>query len=144
MENDDPHFWGAVLVSFIFGSILVFGIIGPIYGVWQAEKYGQAELARAEYNRQIAVVEAEAKLNSAGRLAEAEILRANGVAKANQIIGESLKENEAYLRYLWIEEVAGKDVGKTVVYIPTEANMPILEATRLTNENITKNNEWET
>ncbi len=63
-------------------------------------------------------------------LADAEVLRAEGVAKANKIIGESLKENEQYLRYLWITDVAGKDVNKTVVYIPTEANIPILEATR--------------
>lgn len=47
----------------------------------------------------------------------------------NKIIGESLKNNEAYLRYLWINDL-GNNAGKTVVYIPTEANLPILEATR--------------
>ena len=54
--------------------------------------------------------------------------RAKGVAQANQIIGESLKNNESYLRYLWITEVANNQKGATVVYVPTEANMPILEA----------------
>lgn len=47
-----------------------------------------------------------------------------------QSAGESLKGNEAYLRYLWIIDVAGAGTDKTVVYIPTEANMPILEAAR--------------
>ena len=76
--------------------------------------------------------EAKAKMESASLLAEAEVARAKGVAQANQIIGESLKNNDAYLRYLWITEVAGKDVDKTVVYIPTEANLPLLEAGRTT------------
>jgi len=106
-------------------------VIMPLYNVWRSEQAGRAELAQATYNRQIAVQEAEAKKEAASKLAEAEVLRADGVAKANKIIGESLNGNEAYLRYLWITEVAGKDVDKTVVYIPTETNLPILEAKRL-------------
>ena len=61
--------------------------------------------------------------------AQAEIERAKGVAEANKIIGDSLKGNEAYLRYLWIQ---GLQEGATpqVVYVPTEAGLPILEAGR--------------
>ena len=76
--------------------------------------------------------EAQAKKDSAVLLAEAEVLRAEGVAKANKIIGESLKQNEDYLRYLWITDVAGVNVNKTIVYVPTETNLPILEANRHT------------
>jgi hypothetical protein len=54
---------------------------------------------------------------SATLLAQAEVSRAEGVTKANKII--------------WIIDVAGKDVDKTVVYVPTETNLPILEANRL-------------
>ena len=61
-------------------------------------------------------------------MAQAEVERAKGVAEANEIIGESLKENEAYLRYLWI--IGLQDGSSEVIYIPTEANLPILEATR--------------
>ena len=51
---------------------------------------------------------------------------AKGTAEANRIIGDSLKNNEAYLRYLWIHNL---EEGKNeVIYIPTEAGMPILEA----------------
>jgi len=49
------------------------------------------------------------------------------VAKANKIIGDSLKDNESYLRYLWINGLSEKD-NNTVIYVPTEANLPILEA----------------
>ncbi|OLX60112.1 hypothetical protein DB99_07995 [Salmonella enterica subsp. enterica serovar Heidelberg] len=70
--------------------------------------------------------EALAKKESAKMLADAEIERAKGVAKANQIIGDSLRNNEEYLRYLWID---GLQQNKSqVIYVPTEANLPILEA----------------
>lgn len=86
-------------------------------------------LAHAQSSKEVAVAEARAKMESATLLAEAEVARAKGVAQANQIIGESLKNNEAYLRYLWINDL-GQNAGKTVVYVPTEANLPVLEATR--------------
>ena len=57
---------------------------------------------------------------------EAEIIRAKGVAKANMIIGESLKNNGSYLRYLWIQTL--NDNPQNVIYVPTEAGLPILEA----------------
>jgi regulator of protease activity HflC (stomatin/prohibitin superfamily) len=127
------------LVGFGLGVIIFIGILGFIaflmFGIpamkpWWAEQTGKAELAQAEQNRQIAVKEAQAKADSAILLAQAEVSRAKGVAQANQIIGESLKNNEDYLRYLWITDVAGSSVDKTVVYVPTETNLPILEATR--------------
>jgi hypothetical protein len=45
-------------------------------------------------------------------------------------IGDSLKGNEAYLRYLWINNSDGNG-DKQVIYVPTEAGLPILEAGRL-------------
>ena len=53
------------------------------------------------------------------------------MARANEIIGSSLKDNEGYLRYLWIQGL--KTNNKEVVYVATEANLPILEANRLKN-----------
>lgn len=117
---------GALTVAVL---VLMWGV--PTYGVWQQGLAGQAELKRAEQNRQIAIQEALAKKEAATSLAEAEVERAKGVAEANRIIGESLKENESYLRYLWIQGL--NDGSSEVIYIPTEANMPILEATRLNN-----------
>lgn len=98
----------------------------PYYNVWQQNLAGKASLARATQDRQIAVQEALAKKESASMLAEAEVERAKGVAKANQIIGDSLRNNEEYLRYLWID---GLQQNKSqIIYVPTEANLPILEA----------------
>jgi len=106
------------------------GMVGcPVYEVWRAQKAGEAELAQADQNRQIAVAQARAKAESAHFEADAEVTRATGVAKANEIIGKSLQGNEVYLRYLWIN---GLELNKNaVIYVPTEANLPILEAGRL-------------
>ncbi len=100
----------------------------PMYKVWQQNKEGEAELARAEQNRQIAIQEARAKKESAKELADAEIIRAEGIAKANEIIGNSLQNNEAYIHYLWIEAL--RESSSDVIYIPTEAGIPITESTR--------------
>lgn len=98
----------------------------PTYLVWQQTKKGEAELARAEQNRQIAIQEAKAKEESAKSLANAEIVRAEGIAQANKIIGDSLKNNDAYVRYLWVEAL--RETQNKVIYIPTEAGIPITEA----------------
>lgn len=111
------------------GTVFLIALImwgAPRYNVWQQELAGKAELRRAEWNRQIQVQEAEAKKDSAVSLAEAEVLRAKGVAEANTIIGDSLKDNDAYLRYLWIQGL--QDGSSEVIYVPTEAQLPILEA----------------
>ena len=100
----------------------------PQYNAWSEGLVGQAELRRAEQNRQIKIQEATAHEESSKYLARAEVERAKGVAQANQIIGASLTNNEAYLRYLWIQALEN---GKgDVIYVPTEANLPILEAGR--------------
>lgn len=103
------------------------------YNVWAQSKEGQAELAKADWNRQIAVREAKAKEESAVLLAQAEVERAKGVAQANKIIGDSLRQNEDYLRYLWINNL--HEGNNSVIYVPTETNLPILEASRLNKNN---------
>ena len=85
-------------------------------------------MKKAEFERRTMVETARAEKDSAVFKAEAEIERAKGVSEANRIIGASLKDNDAYLRYLWVQ---GLNDGSTeTIYIPTEANLPILEATR--------------
>lgn len=111
-----------IIVSAIWG----FCSLGRIYDVWAQRKAGEAELAHAESNRRIKTLEARAFEESAKYLAEAEIIRAKGVAEANKIIGESLHNNEGYLRYLWIHSLEGTK--NQVIYVPTETNLPILEA----------------
>ncbi len=98
----------------------------PQWNVWRKGLAGQAVLKEAEWSRKVAIEEAAAKKESATYLAEAEIIRAKGVAEANKIIGESLKGNQGYLHYLWIMGL--QDGSSEVIYIPTEANMPLIEA----------------
>jgi hypothetical protein len=112
--------------------VIALGMWGcPKYDVYSREMTGRAELAQATSNRQIKVNEAMAAEEAAKHLAQAEIERAKGVAQANKIIGDSLKGNEDYLRYLWIHNLAeAEKLGAEVIYVPTEANLPILESTR--------------
>lgn len=127
--DSETKFWAKIgsVAAIILVAVIGFTMwIYPQYRVWAARMEGEAELAQAEGNRQIAVQEAQAKKEAASLLAEAEIERAKGVAKANEIIGNSLKNNESYLRWLWIENL---DRGNnSVIYIPTETGLPILEA----------------
>lgn len=118
------------VLSIVFAIVIVLSLLyfWPVYKVWAQEKRGQADLAEAEWSKKIAIEEAKAKKESAIMLAEAEVERAKGVAQANKIIGESLQENEAYLRYLWVQGL--QDGTSEVIYVPTETNLPILEATR--------------
>lgn len=137
MYNDDEKLArsGRLIVLTLIGLSFFFTIsyftIGPIYSVWEQRLKGEAELARAEANRKIRVLEANAEQDASKSLAEAEVIRAEGVARANKIIGDSLANNEGYLRYLWIQSL--KTNQKEVVYVPTEANLPIMEANRLKN-----------
>lgn len=132
MNNESNPVPWIVIVVMTFGLAIGGGMWGcPQYSVYSAEQDGKAKLAKANQDREIRVREATAQRDAAKMLAEADVERAKGVAAANKIIGESLKDNESYLRWLWIEGMKeGKD-GNTIVYIPTEAGLPILEAERL-------------
>jgi regulator of protease activity HflC (stomatin/prohibitin superfamily) len=113
-------------VSFLVSLVIINAIIGPIYNVWAQSLAGKAELQKAEYTRQVAVLEAQAKKDSAQQLADAEVIRASGVAKANQIIGDSLKDNREYLQYLYITGIEdGAKNGNVTIYVPTEGGMPV-------------------
>lgn len=129
-----------VAAVFVLGSGIggcMFGM--PQYRVYSQRMDGEAELAQANYSKQVQVQDALAKKESAQSFADAEVIRAQGVAKANAIIGDSLKGNDAYLRYLWISKLSDSESkGGQVIYVPTEAGLPILEAGRKVNQQPTK------
>jgi len=114
-----------VIVGFI--CLAMYGC--PQYNVWQQGLSGQAKLREAEYSRQILVEEAKAEKEAATLKKDAEIIRSHGLAEAIAIVGESLKGNEQYLRYLWVQGL--HDGSSELIYVPTEAGLPILEAGRL-------------
>lgn len=130
-RSNEAVSWTAIgkgsALGVLFLAICAGGLVGcPQYNVWQQGKEGEAQLRKAEQNRQISIQEAEAVKASAKLLAEAEVERAKGVREANQIIADGLGGPEGYLTYLWINKL--NENGQNVIYIPTETGMPILEA----------------
>lgn len=123
------------LAILVLSGLIVLGLWGcPKYKVYQQLKEGEAILAHAQSSREVAVAEAKAKMESSTLLAQADTIRAHGVARSNEIIGASLKNNEAYLHWLWIDNIEKNP--QAVIYVPTEANLPILEAGRQAKTNI--------
>ena len=110
--------------AFLVSLFVISSVVGPLYNVWAQSLQGKAELQKAEYTRQVAVLEAQAKKDSAQQLADAEVIRAQGVAKANSIIGDSLKGNPAYLQYLWITQ-GEENTSRTVYMVPSNGGAPV-------------------
>ncbi len=106
-KNIKGLMWGAA-VFVLFAIAMAF--IKPWYNVWSQEKEARANL------------EAE-KLN-----AQAEIERAKGAAEAIRIENGSI--TPTYIQYLWVRQQSNLS-NKTVIYVPTETNLPILESTRM-------------
>ena len=121
------------VITFAIAVVLFFAVIAipmyvyPRYRVWSKELSGKAFLKEAEWSRQIQIEEAQANLESEKLNAKAEVERAKGAAEAIEIEGGNLTTK--YIQYLWVRQNKFSD--KTTIYIPTEANLPILEAARL-------------
>jgi hypothetical protein len=112
------------IVSTILLIVLIFVGI-PMYRVWSQEMAGKAEFAKAEQNRKIKIEEAKANLEAEKLNAQAEVERAKGAAQAIEI--ENGKLTPAYIQYLWVRQQSNSNADK-IIYIPTEASLPILEA----------------
>jgi len=122
---------GCTAVGGAIGVVVVLGLFlgWPQYRVYQQRLAGEAALAEAQSSRQVAILEARAKKESAISLAEAEVIRAEGAAKANRILQDSLGGPAGYLRYLQIQAL--EESKASLIYVPTEAGLPVTEARRL-------------
>jgi hypothetical protein len=116
---------GAGLATLIVG----LGIIGflfwffPTYGVWQAGLSGRASLMRAQQEKQIQIEQARGELESA-RLRE----------QAIRIVGQATKDFPEYRQQEFIgafAEAVKSGAINQIIYVPTEANIPITESHRL-------------
>jgi len=110
-----------ILVAVTAGCMLVI----PPYSVWSSRKKGEAEYMRAEQNRRIKVEEAKANLEAEKLNAQAEVERAKGAAEAIRIENGSI--TPTYIQYLWVRQ-QNANSNNRIIYIPTEAGLPILEA----------------
>lgn len=98
------------------GMGIAFGY--PEYKVWEQSKAGEAALAKATQDRQIKVQEAEAEQEAASKQAE-----------ANRILGESIRQYPESMEQKWVEAI--EKTSNQVIYLPTEASVPITESTRM-------------
>lgn len=124
--------FGPTLALILGGvAVVVLILVGlPTYNVYRKQMAGKAAYEQAVQDRRIRVLEAQASLDSARLTAQAEIERARGTNEANRIMSESLGGPDNYLRWAYIhmlQETAGQG-DRQIIYIPTEAGMPILEA----------------
>jgi len=114
-----------IILAILAITALSAGLAGcPRYNVWTQEMGGKAEFARAEQNRLILIETAKANLEAEKLNAQAEIERAKGAAEAIAIENGSL--TPTYIQYLWVRQQ--NTSANKIIYIPTEAGLPILEA----------------
>ncbi len=90
-------------------------------------------ISKARNEQQIQVAQAQGRLSAAELNKQAAIIEAEAVAEQVNRIGTQLTHHDLYLRWQWIKmmEDAHDSNESTIIYVPTEANLPILEATRL-------------
>lgn len=125
MNNISPIKMVALLIVGLFlfaGFVFIFLIAYRNYNVWSMEMQGRAKLAEATQSRQIQIEQAKAEK-------EAATLRAEAIA----IIGKAAKEYPEYRQQEYIgafAEALKEGKMQQIIYVPTEANIPILEATR--------------
>lgn len=104
----------AVLVLWVTSAF-----VHPHYRVWQQGMEGKSKLMRAEQERRIRVTEAQAERDAAK-------LRAEAIA----IMGAAAKEFPEYRQQEFVGafgEALREGRISQVIYVPTEANIPILE-----------------
>ena len=119
--KNEPFPVAGFVITFVF--ILAVLIAGPaIYG-FMMELIGRGNLERAKYEKQIQVEQAKAELEAAKLRSEAIML-----------VGEAAKKYPEYRTQEFIGAFAEaiKD-GKIdqIIYVPTEAGIPIVESGRV-------------
>lgn len=110
------------ITAFVTLAVIMVGC--PQYNVYKREKAGEAALKEAESSKLVQLEEAKANLESEKLNALAEVERAKGAAEAIEI--EDGQLTDRYIRYLFVRQT---DLSNAqTIYIPTEGNLPILEA----------------
>lgn len=136
MDNTTPFVmpWGiiAILTTLTVFVIAACMAILPRYSVWAAHKSGESELAKANNEQKIQISKAQSRLDAAQLNKKAAIVEAEAVAAQIKTIGENLQQHDLYLKWQWIKMM--EDRKGSTIYVPTECNLPILEASRLTKE----------
>ena len=118
--------------SSVLAIILLWSLIGyPKWRVFSAHQAGLADLQRAKNEQQIQVSQAQGRLDAAHLNKQAAVIEAEAVALQIKEIGTELTNHGLYLRWQWIKMMEEMGTDNQVIYVPTEANLPVLEAMRL-------------
>ena len=120
----DDFFQGAIAIL-IAGVILLGGISTIVWGwntakVYSAEMSGKAQFAEAEQNRKILIEQARSEKEAAKLQAE-----------AIKIMGEAAQQYPEYRQQEFISafgQALRDGTVNQIIYVPTEANIPVLEA----------------
>jgi regulator of protease activity HflC (stomatin/prohibitin superfamily) len=113
-------------------AIILWILVGyPRWSVWASHQEGLAELQKAKNEQQMQVAQAQGRVDAANLNKQAAIIEAEAVSEQIKRIGTELSHHDLYLRWQWIKMMEDIDTHATTIYVPTEANLPILEASRL-------------
>jgi hypothetical protein len=133
MPQEPPFDWSTLwwAIGAVVGIILLWVLVGyPRWRVWASHQEGLADLQRAKNEQQIQIAQAQSRLDAAELNKKAAVIEAQAVALQIQEIGQQLTTHDLYLKWQWIKMMEERPDSSTI-YVPTEANMPILEAARL-------------
>lgn len=114
--------WRTAIIAGVILVILYSIVIKPYLRVWHQEQEGKATLARANQERQVLVTQAQAEREAATERAE-----------AIKIIGEAAQKYPEYRQQEFMgafAEAIQKENINQIIYVPTEANVPVTEAGR--------------
>lgn len=125
----EPILWIAGGLALALLLWVLFGY--PHWRVWAAHQRGQADLAQAKNEQQIQIATAQSRLAAAELNKQAAIIEAQAVAAQVKEIGTELSHHDLYLRWQWIKMMDDSNSEREIIYVPTEANLPVLESMRL-------------
>lgn len=124
-----PFIWVIYLVPVLALVLCLWGLVGyPKWKVWASHQSGLADLTRARNEQQIQVAEAQGRLDAAEINKKAAVVEAQAVALQIEAIGKQLTEHDLYLKWQWIKMMEDRHDKSSTIYVPTEANIPIMEA----------------
>lgn len=112
--------FGGIVLAIVCLLTCFFGV--PYYRVWTAGMAGKAALMKAEQEKKIQIEQAKAEVESARLRAE-----------AIQLVGAAAQKYPEYRTQEFVaafgEAIKSGEV-EQIIYVPTEANIPIVEVKR--------------
>lgn len=121
----------ALAILFLGASFFAVGWGRAHYKLWKAEYTGRALEIEKEYMGKAVLAEAEHSRMARVEAAEAEKEAAALTAEAIEIVGEAAQEYPEYRQqefYLALGEALKEGQIDQILYLPTEASLPITEA----------------